>query len=70
MQDFWWNLEIKGVAACTETRLAILPRSELIVSGERWCDGALVVVVDALIARATGGRVKVVFLGEPQATLV
>jgi hypothetical protein len=69
MQDFWGNLEIKWIAACTETRLASLQRGELIVLGERWSDNVLVRIVDALIARAAGGRFIVVFLEVPQAPL-
>lgn len=63
MQGLWWHLEIKWVAARTETRLAIISRNELIFCGERRREG-LVGVVDALVPRAGGGWVKVVFLEE------
>jgi hypothetical protein len=65
MQDFLWNFEIKRIAACTKTRPATLQRGELIVLGERGCKDVLIGVVDALIARAGGGRFKVVFLEVP-----
>lgn len=65
MQKLRWNLEIKWIAACTETRLAMLHRGELIGLGERWCDGGLVRVVDTLIARAAGGRFIVIFFEVP-----